>query len=351
MRRKWFIFAIGIFFLTGFFSFVFSQDQVSADEIIEKNVQAAGGMEIIGAVEHFSFKDGQTTYYLASGGQMKMTSGKDPVVTEVILVNQESAIRNCFNRLSDFSPLLEQTFQVRAKLYSRLFTLLEFKDELEFRGTKRFGPKEFHVLSTKTKDLEVEFYIDTEDFLLKRVVFRGHNPDFGKYEINHDLGPYQEIRGIEIPSSWFASQVGTRGNTAEISDAKWNFDLAEDFFTDYSLNVGDIDISEGMLKGNIVDFETGRGGQLMISTNWTDDCFKKAGLQSGDTLILSLGETRMEVDFYSSQPLRSVYGQGVNLMVPAREDDNYVVYVLASGYQDLVERLEPLMAIQIKKKD
>jgi len=28
-----------------------------------------------------------------------------------------------------------------------------------------------------------------------------------------------------------------------------------------------------------------------------------------------------------------------------------VVYILASGYQDLAESLEPLMPIQIKKKD
>lgn len=351
MRRKWFIFAIGLFFLSGILCHAFSQEQISAEKIIEKNTQAAGGMDRIDAFKNFSFKDGQTTYYLASGGRMKLTSGKDPVVTEVILVNQDSAIRNCFNRLSDLNPLLEQTFQIRAKLYSGLFTLLEFKDELEYRGIERFGPKEFHVLSTKTEDLKVDFYVDSKDFLLKRVVFLGHNPDSGKYEINHDLGPYQEIDGIKVPSSWFASQVGTRGETAEIVDAKWDLDLAEDFFTDSSLNAGEIDISEGLLKGNVVDYQSGRGGQLMISTNWTDDCFEKAGFQSGDKLVLLLGESQMEVDLYTSQPPRSAYGQGANLMVPARGNENYVVYVLSSGYQDLVERLEPLMAIQLKKKD
>ncbi len=350
-RKKLSICTIGISFLLSFFFMAFSQTQVSVNEVLQKNAQAVGGMERIDAIKNFSFKDGQTTYYLSSGGQMKMTSGKDPVITEVILVNQETALRNCFNRLSDFGPLLEQTFQIRAKLYSGLFTLLKFKDELEFRGTKRFGPKEFHVLSTKTKDLEVEFYIDSTDFLLKRIVFRGHNPDFGKYEINHDLGPYQEVDGLKIPSSWFASQVGTRGDEAEISDAKLNLDLAENFFTDYSLNAGSTDFSGGILKGNIVDFESGRGGQLMISTNWTDDCFKKAGFQSGDKLILSLGESQMEVEFYTSQPPRSAYSQGAILMLPSRANENYVVYVLASGYQDLVERLEPLMALQIKKKD
>jgi len=348
-RKRLFIFAIWIPVVLCLFV-AYSQPQISVNEILEKNAQAAGGMDKIASIENFSFKDGQTTYYLSSAGQMKMTSGKDPVITEVILVDQKTALRNCFNRLSDFGPLLEQTFQTRAKLYSGLFTLMNFKDELEFIGTKRFGPKEFHVLSTKTEDLEVEFYIDSEDFLIKRAVLRGHNPDFGKYEINHDIGPYQEVDGINIPTSWFGSQVGTRGSTAEISDVKWNLDLSKDFFTNHDVNVGKTDFSEGILKGNIVDFGIGRGGQIMISTNWTNECIARAGFASGDKLVLTLGESQIEIDFYASQPPRSAYGEGAILMIPARGDENYVVYILNSGYQDLVERLEPLMAIQIKKK-
>ncbi len=346
-----------IFFLTSIMcalSIIFSlpaQTQISVNEILEKNVQAVGGMEKIAAIKNFSFKDGQTTYYLSSAAQMKMSSGKNPVITEVILVDQKTALRNCYNRLSDFGPLLEQTFQMRAKLYSRLFTLLNFKDDLELKGTKRFGPKEFHVLGTKTKDLEVEFYIDSTDFLLKRIVFRGHNPDFGKYEVNHDIGPYQEVDGMKIPSSWFGSQVGTRGDTVEISDVKWNLDLSEDFFRNHDINVGKTDFAERILKGNIVDFEVGRGGQIMIATNWTDDCFKRAGFASGDKLILTLGESHIEVDLYTSQPPRSAFGEGAIVMMPARGDENYVVYILASEHQELAERLEPLMAIQAKKKD
>ncbi len=352
MRRKRVAsFSVGtILFLSLIFPLK-TQNQISMNEILEKNYQAAGGMDRIASIKNFSFKDGQTTYYLSSAAQMKMATGKDPVITEVILVDQKTALRNCFNRLSDFGPLLQQTFQTRAKLYSGLFTLLNFKDELEFMETKRFGPKEFHVLSTHTEDLEVEFYIDSTDFLLKRVVFRGHNPDFGKYEVNHDIGPYQELDGISIPSSWFGSQVGTRGSTAEVSDVKWNLNLSEDFFTNHDVNVGKTDVSEGILKGNVVDFDVGRGGQVMISTNWTDDCITRAGFASGDKLVLTLGDSQLEVDFYSSQPPRSAYSERAILMIPSRGEENYVIYILASGYQDLVERLEPLMAIQIKKKD
>jgi hypothetical protein len=350
-RTKPVIFLTSIAIALNFCIPTYSQPQLSLDEVLEKNFQAAGGLDRIAAIKNFCFKDGRTTYYLSSAGQMKMTTGNDPVITEVILIDQQRAIRNCFDRLSDFGPLLEQTFQTRAKLYSGLFTLLKFKDELDFSGTKRFGPKEFHFLSTKTKDLEVEFYIDSTDFLLKRVVFRGHNPDFGKYEINHDLGPFQEVQGINLPATWFGSQVGTRGNTVEVSDVKFNLDLNEDFFRSYDINAGKTDFSGGILKGNVVDFEIGRGGQVVISTNWTDDCFERAGFVSGDKLVLTVGESQLEVDFYASQPPRSAYGQGAILLSPARGSENYVVTILASGYQDLAERLEPLMSIQIKKRD
>lgn len=342
---------IGLVFVLSLALPTWAQQQDAVREIIEKNIQAAGGADKISQIKNFSFKDNGTTYYLSAKGQMKMTSGKDPVITEVILVDQTSAKRNCFNKLSDFGPLLEQTFRIRAKLYSGLFTLSNFKDDLEFQGPRRFGPKEHYLLTTQTKDLEIEFYVDTEDSLLKRLVFRGHNPDFGKYEINHDIGPYQDIQGLTIPSSWFGSQIGTRGNTHQVSDVRWNLELGENFFSKYDVNVGKTDFSGGVLNGNIVDFSTMRGGGLMISTNWTDDCIQRAGFESENKLILFIGKRQLEVDFYTSQPPRSAYREGAVLMLPSREDENFVVYILASGYQDLAESLEPLLAIQIKKKD
>jgi hypothetical protein len=328
-----------------------AQQQGTVKEITKKNIQAAGGADKISEITNFSFKDNGTTYYLSSEAQMKMTSGKDPVITEVILVDQTTAKRNCFNKINDFGPLLEQTLQIRARLYSGLFTLSNFKDDLEFQGKRRFGPKEYHLITAKTKDLEIEFYVDTEDSLLKRVVFRGHNPDFGKYEINHDIGPYQDVQGLTIPSSWFGSQVGTRGSTFQVSDVKWNLELEEDFFSNIDVNVGKTDIIEGVLKGNIVDFELGRGNRIMISTNWTDDCIQRAGFQSEDKLILFIGELQLEVDFYASQPPRSAYREGAILMLPSQGGENFVIYILASGYQDLAESLEPLLPIQIKKKE
>jgi len=328
-----------------------AQQQDTVRGIVEKNIQAAGGADKISNIKNFCFQDNGTTYYLSSEGQMKMTSGKDPVITEVILVDQTSVKRNCFNKISDFGPLLEQTYQIRARLYSGLFTLWHFKDDLEFQGKKQFGPKEFHLMTAKAKDLEIEFYVDTKDSLLKRLVFRGHNPDFGKYEINHDIGPYQDVQGLTIPSSWFGSQVGTRGNTYQVSGVKWNLELEEDFFINIDVNVGKTEIFEGILKGNIVDFELSRGNRIMISTNWTDDCIQRAGFQSEDKLILLIGEMQLEVDFYASQPPRSAYQEGATLMLPSRGGENFVIYILASGYQDLAESLEPLLPIQIKKKD
>jgi hypothetical protein len=342
---------IGVALVLSFALPKYAQQEDSAKETVKKNLEAAGGMNKITEMKNFSFKDNGTTYYLSAAGQMKMTSGKDPVITEVILVDQTTARRNCFNKLSDFGLLLELTFQTRARLYSGLFTLLNFKDDLKFQGKRRFGPKEHDLLTTQAKDLEIEFYVDTEDSLLKRVVFRGHNPDFGKYEINHDMGPYQEVEGLKIPSSWFGSQVGTRGNTHQVSDVKLNLELEEDFFNNYDVNVGKTDFSGGVLKGNIVDFEMGRGNRIMISTNWTADCIRRAGFKSEDKLILMIGESQLEVDFYASQPPRSAYGEAAILMLPNRGDENFVVYILASGYQDLAENLEPLLPIQIKKKD
>ncbi len=329
----------------------FALQEPSLQEIVDKNIQAIGGKEKIDQIRNYSFKDEQTTYYVSLAGRMKLTSGKDPVITEVVLINEAGAKRNCFNKITEYGSFEETTYQYLAKLYGGLFTLSPFAEDLEFQGTRRFGPKMLHMLSTKANDLAMEFYVDSGNYLIERIVFRGHSPESGKYEVNHDIGPYQEIEGLKIPSSWFSSRVGTRGTAHQVTDVKWNLELDKDFFTDAQVKVGKTDFSGGILRGNIVDFSIMRGNRIMISTNWTDDCIQRAGFKSEDKLILMIDESRLELDFYASQPPRTAYGQDTILMLPSRSEENFVIYILASGYQELADQLEPLMPIQIKKKE
>ena len=337
-------------FLIGLTLITCSKKDPFIQELIEKNIQSAGGPEKIAQIKNYSFKAGGKTYYLSEAGQMKIISGDDPIITEAVLVAQGDAKRNSYNQLSNFENLQKYTQLSLAKLRSGLFTLDKFQDQLEYLGLKKFGPREHHQLTTREGDLEIHFYIDSTDFSLKRAVFQGFDDEQGKYEINHDYSLLQEIDGINIPSSWFSSQLGvTRGSLIEVSDVTFNLPLEKDFFSSCEVNVGEVQISEGSLTGNIISSRFMRG-RLQINTNWTKKSIQGAGFKAGDKLILGLPDQEIEVDFYDSSPPRNAYETGSKLMMPNRRDSNYIIIFSSPEFEGLAESLEPLSSIKMERK-
>lgn len=337
-------------FLASLFFLASSQPDISVQELVEKNIQTAGGNDKLARVENFSFKAGSMTFYMSSDGRMKITEGRDPVITEVILVGTEKVKRNCFNNRTEIKEPLKSTYQCLAKLRCGLFTLARFRDQLEFHGLKTFGPEKHYILSTNVNDLEVNFYLDHQKFIIKRVVFKGFTSPGNIYEVNHDFGPLQEVEGIKIPSSWFSSQVGTRGLLHEISDVKINQPLEKDFFSNLEINAGEVEISSGALSGNVVEFAL-RRSLLTLSTNWTNQCIMRAGFKNKDKLILQIHDKEIEIDFYDSRPPRNATRPGSRFMMPdSRNKENYLIYLWSEEFKDLAEKMEPLLPIHVKKK-
>jgi len=326
-----------------------SLPDLSVQELVEKNIQAVGGKEIIAKVENFSFRAGPKTYFVSSLGQMKIIQGKDPVVTEAILVDSEKVKKNCYNNISEINGLQKATYQAFGKLRGGIFTLINFKDQLELHGLKTFGPKKHYMLSAKIEELEVDFYLDSEEYMIKRVVFKGFDPEEGKYEVNHDFGPLQEVNGIKIPSTWYSSQVGTRGTLHQISGVTLNLSLDKDFFSKLKVNIGKVEILPDALSGNIIEFAFQRG-MLLIGTNWTNQCFKKVGFKTKEKLILQISDTEIDIDFYESMPPRELIRPGIKIMMANPQDENYLILLTSKENELLSETLEPLLPIRVKRK-
>lgn len=328
----------------------FSQNLLSVQAVIEKNLQSVGSQKNIAQVKNYSFRVNQKTYYISQTGSMKITSGQAPIITEVILTSADKVERNCYNRVTAFEGLIKATYHSLALLRSGLFTLKNFQDKLEYKGLKKFGPKSLHMLTAKMDDLQVHFYLDSELFNLKRLVLAGYSPERGKYEVNHDFGPLQEIEGIKIPTSWFSSQVGARGTTHEITEVKINSALADDFFSNLNINVGQITIGDKNLEGNIITFNARRQNMIFISTNWTTDSMQKAGFVSEETLVLEIAGKEIPIKYYALPPFRNIPPPGVKVLMPNRRDENFLIYLMTPEYRDIVPKLAPLLPIRIIKK-
>lgn len=325
-----------------------SQQSLSIEEIVNRNIQAAGGAEKISEVKNYSFSYDSLRNSICGDGRMKIIAGHGPVVTEVICVDKTHVKRNSFNIMSEFQGLVKSTYQALALLRSGVFSLANFKDNLILKGTKKFGSQQHFILSTDFDGLRIDFYIDPEDGRIKRIVFEGFEKETGNYQVNHDFGLYEEVESFWIPTSWFSSQVGGRGVLYEISDIRFNEDLPEDFFSSLEIKAGEVSISPGELYGNVVELRSQRN-LFLIGTNWTEDSVRKAGFASGDKMVLFTEKKEIPLDFYDSDIPDDVMKPGAKIMMPAPRGENYLIYLWSQEFKSPSEEFELLQSIRVKK--
>jgi len=331
-----------------------AQTSLSVEDILRKNIEASGGKAKLAQVKTLSFRTGGTRNFVSAAGELKAMTGKDPVVTEAILVAGDKVVRNSFGVLSEVTGPQATVYQIMAKLYAGLFSLAKFEGRLRLVGVKSFGPEKFYHLTSRDPvgPVAVHFYLRADDFLLKRLVFSGTTPDGDIYEVNYDFAPFEEVEGLKLPLSWFASQVGTRGNLTEMSEVKTNVALDKGFFDKAETNVGRTEASPGQMKGNVLDWNASPFG-LTIVTNWTRKDIDAAGLRTGDKLVLLIGEEELGLTFYeqsSELPSRDEMAKVGRLLAPMpRGGETFAIQVIGGEGEPLAAKLTPLAAISVKK--
>ncbi len=328
---------------------------LSLKEILARNVQASGGKARIGQVKNLSFKTGAIRNIVSAAGDLKVLTGKDPVVTEAVLVRRDKVRRNSLNVISDVTDPERTVYRTLAKLYAGVFSLAKFEGQLKLEGLKSFGAAKLYHLTPKLEGaaVGVHFYLDAGDFRLKRLVFQGSMPGGDKYEVNYDFAPFEEAEGLSLPLSWFVSQVGTRGNMTGVTELKANQPLAGDFFTKAEINAGKAESAPGEMKGNVLEFNSSPFG-LTIATNWTIKDVDKAGFRTGDKLTLLVGGDESEIAFYAlanEVPPPDELAKGARLLAPMlRGGEGFAVQIIGGGAASLQGKLKPLTAISVKKK-
>jgi len=351
IRRRW---AAGILILLVAASTAAAQNSLSLKDILRKNIEASGGKAKLAQVKSLSFRTGTTRNVVSPAGELKIISGRDPAVTEAVLVAGGKVVRNSYGVLSEVTGPQATVHQTMAKLYSGLFSLARFEGRLELAGVKSFGPEKFYHLTPKAPagPVAVHFYIRADDFLLKRLVFVGTTPEGDKYEVNYDFAPFEEVEGLKLPLSWFVSQVGTRGSLTEMSEVKTNVALDKGYFAKAETNIGRTEASPGQMKGNVLDWNASRFG-LTVVTNWTRKDIDAAGLRTGDKLVLLIDEDQYELAFFaqsSELPPQNELAKVARLLAPMpRGGETFAIQVFGGEGQPLAAKLTPLAAISVKK--
>jgi len=331
----------------------FCGEELTLKDIIQKNLEASGGREKLGQFQNLSFKTGNTRFVISAGGAIKLSTGKDPVVTEVILVKDGRVQRNSYNTIADIPDPQRTVYLNLARLYAGLFSVVKFEGELKLEGLTAFGPEKlYHLTLAKPGAVEVSFFLGPDDCRLKRLLFRGKTSEGDIYEVNTDFGPFEPVEGFNIPLTWFSSQVGTRGTLAEVTDVQVNQPLSEGLFSELDINVGATEAQPGRLKGNVLDFNSNRYG-LSVNTNWRKNDVEKAGLRTGDKLSLLVEGMESEVVFYATAaevPSQNELTQGARVMTLPWFGDTYVLQFISVDTAPIASKLKPLTPIEIRKK-
>jgi hypothetical protein len=328
-------------------------EDLSLKAVLQKNIEASGGKEKLGQVQSLSFRTGNTRFVASANNELKLSTGKDPVVTEVILVKDGGVRRNSYNAVTDMRDPEKTVYLTMAKLYAGLFSLIRFEGEIKLVGLESFGPEKlYHLTQARPGAVEVGFFLRPDDFRLKRLVFQGKTAEADVYEVNTDFGPFEPVEGFNMPLTWFSSQVGTRGNLAEVSEVKLNQPLPADIFTLLDINVGATEALPGQLKGNVLDFNSNRYG-LSVNTNWKKNDVEKAGLHTGDKLAFLIEGIESELVFYATSaevPNLNELTQGLRVMTFPWFGETYVLQFIAVDTAAIASKLKPLTAIEIRKK-
>lgn len=331
-----------------------AQTDLSLKDVLRKNIEASGGQAKLAQIKTLAFRTGGAQNFVSAAGDLKVVTGKDPVVTETVLVAGGKAVRNSFGVESEITGPQVTVYRTMAKLYAGLFSLVKFEGRLELVGIRSFGPEKFYDLAPNgpAGPIAVHFFLKADDFLLKRLVFTGSTPEGDKYEVNYDFAPFEEVEGLRLPLSWFASQVGTRGNLTELSEVKANVALDKAFFKKAEVNIGRTETAPGLLKGNVLDWSSSPFG-LTIVTNWTRKDIDAAGLKTGDKLVLLIGEDEYGLTFYARSgelpPRDELAAVGRFLAPVPRGGETFAIQIMGGEGGSLAAKLAPLLAVSVKK--
>lgn len=344
--------------------FALGENKLTAQDIIARNIQAAGGPEALARIQTFSFKAGVEAYTLSTDGRMKVQLAfEDPAVYEVIVVDGNTVRRNKLNCISEITGLERGRWLCLARLFSGLFTLKNFKESPAYAGIKSFGPERHHVLSLSTGDIRATFYIDAGDWLVKRMVLVGRDTAGEVWEQSCELGSAVPFEGSQVPSAIYFSQVGVSGTYSlrpqSVTGIRLRENLPPGYFTDLGVNSGLVTIAGGILKGYVLGAEFyPEDCFVRVFTNFVEEDARGAGFQNGDLIVLSSGGAQFESRFFATEdkindPTVFAPGNSFFTRSPTRFPVFYIQFntlLPKERFENLKSRIKVLSPLQAHRK-
>lgn len=334
-----------------------------ANRLIDQSVERLGGWDRFTKIKNVRFKTNYfdyrsvvTTYLADDRANFKMTVGVGPY-TERVLIIKDGEIKD-HNFLTDdpLSHYEKVKLTCFAKLISGAFTLIRFKDELSFAGTEKYGLKTYHILETSMYDHQIFLYLESDTFLLGRMVLTGRTASDVLYDSMYDFTDPVEVEGVSMPGYWMHSFLGAEGTEEgrnRIEGLQFNTEIEDDFWDDASLHFGSVEVKDGVITGNVVEsYLHSRLQWMIMPTNIRWEDMARLDLEQHDDLIVTVEGTDYAGIYFpnkSINPARERRRPGVILAGDISAP--YIgLFMLGDVFREKYEDgIEPLMEVRIRK--
>lgn len=354
-----------LFFLSlSSLSAIAETEEVTAETIIGKNIQAVFGSKIQSPIDNLAIKFSTRFFDLDSGyllmttdksSDMKAISGLlEPIVSKVITIKNDQLLVNNATKQNSLEPIEAVEYKCFSRLMSKLFTLSTFKDKLTFSGKKSYGTIDVYLLSTQIDGLKIDFQIRTDDFLLNGVSITHTAPDVGKKQIIFECTDYKENLGYMLPHHWYISSIGWERPFIyewKVENIEINKKLPFGFFDDMTLNYGEVNLKDGILKANLYKFWKTQRGNLIFETNMPLKGDETAGFATGTEIVIELEGEQFEGRWFKNDSeITNEDSQPGKVVIMPWDADYYAIVMYSEKNEYLFNKLRPLSVIKISAK-
>jgi len=274
----------------------------TAQEVLDKNLEAIGGMERIRNVKTMTIKGSYGSTLLPSGQEMTLYLKRPDMMKQdstfrVLLCNGDRIVYNNGGTMVRLPAENLKDIRYRVGFYHDCFSLLKWEAAFptaELLEIKQYGPLKQYVIrfAGAESGQDILAYVDAETFLVDRLVYTVPHPDARELKVVNQLRDYRTFDGIRIPTRVVFDKVGWEAgpNHLLIQEVELNSSLDDALFESADIDFGNISREGGSIKGEIFGLMDGTP-----LTNVRAQDLTPIGVRDKDWVNIQVNDTSMKV--------------------------------------------------------
>jgi hypothetical protein len=280
---------------------------LTAAEIIEKNLAAAGGADRLRAIRSLTMEGRQgsiirtpppdeVTAHFKKPHLFKMKSG-----FQIVTYDGKDVLICTGDEPQPITGPNRADIEFRVNMGIHCFSLLNWEalfDQALFAGKKKYGSHEEYIVTfpRAANGEDVDVHIDADTFLVDRVVYMAPHTKLESLKTVYRFRDYKDVGGIQLPHYFCLDKVGWgmggEGSHVEVQSYRLNPELDDGFLADMNLDFGHLACKDDCIEGEVCGDYYG-----FMQTNIRDTDLAALGVEDKQWIELSVGGNKVRARY------------------------------------------------------